>query len=374
MNFAAALQGIVALLWLLVFGLIALAVVRASRRQPVRAFTPAILGLALLAVLMTSVSAGLVFIQPEERGVVISAAQKQGYRSDALTPGLHWIVPFLENVVTYPISKETYTMSKTATEGQVQGDDAITARTLDGQEVFIDASVIYAIDPNQVVNVHIAWQNRYSGDLVRPLARGAIRDAVSQFRVEEVVSTKRAEMASEITDKLKQQLSSNGINLVDFILRNITFSPEYAASVEQKQIAEQQAQQAKFVVESKKQEAEQARQVAQGQADASVINAKGAADARLIQADAEAKALNLIAQSLQDNPDLLTYNYINKIAPGVQVMLVPNNSPFLLPLPTVGAPVTTADNPASLLPPQPTPLPTTIAPSPTPAPTPTAKP
>ncbi len=121
------------------------------------------------------------------------------------------------------------------------------------------------------------------------------------------------------------------------MLRNITFSPEYAASVEQKQIAEQQAQQAKFVVEQRKQEAEQARQVAQGLADAVVIHAKGDAEARLIQAEAEAKALELIAAALADKPELLTYQYITKLAPGIQVMLVPNNTPYLLPLPTLQA-------------------------------------
>jgi regulator of protease activity HflC (stomatin/prohibitin superfamily) len=249
----------------------------------------------------------------------------------------------------------------------VKGDDAITARTLDGQEIFIDASVIYNINPARAVNVHITWQNRYKDELVRPVTRGVIRDAISQYRVEEVVSTKRAEMSQQITDSLKQKLDENGLILDSFVLRNITFSPEYAASVEQKQIAEQQAQQAKLVVEQRKQEAEQARQVAQGQADAAVINARGQADARLIQAEAESKALDLIASALQDNTDLLTYNYINKIAPGVQVMLVPNNQPFLLPLPTVGppAPETTAEN----VPAAPTPLP-----QPTPLPTPTATP
>ncbi len=50
----------------------------------------------------------------------------------------------------------------------------------------------------------------------------------------------------------------------DFVLRNIAFSPEYAASVEQKQIAEQLAQQAAFVVQQRKQEAEQARKTARG--------------------------------------------------------------------------------------------------------------
>jgi regulator of protease activity HflC (stomatin/prohibitin superfamily) len=90
-----------------------------------------------------------------------------------------------------------------------------------------------------------------------------------------------------------------------------------------------------LTVEQRRQEAEQARQVAQGQADAQVIAAEGRAKARLIEAEAEAKALALIADALRNNPDLLTFEYIDKLAPGVQVMLVPSNSPYLLPLPTL---------------------------------------
>jgi regulator of protease activity HflC (stomatin/prohibitin superfamily) len=149
-------------------------------------------------------------------------------------------------------------------------------------------------------------------------------------------------MTNQISQGLQQKLGENGLSLVEFILRNITFSPEYAASVEQKQVAEQQAQQAKFVVEQRRQEAEQARQVAQGQADAVVINAQGAADARIIQAQAESKALQLIAQALENNDNLLLYQYISKLAPGIQVMLVPNNNPYLLTLPTLPAPTSTA--------------------------------
>jgi regulator of protease activity HflC (stomatin/prohibitin superfamily) len=139
------------------------------------------------------------------------------------------------------------------------------------------------------------------------------------------------------------------------VLRNISFSSEYAASVEQKQIAEQQAQQAKFVVEQRKQEAQQAIEVAHGQADSVKIRAQGDADARLIQAQAEAQALKMIADALKDNPDLLSYQYITKLAPGVQVMLVPNNAPYLLPLPSLnGATPTVTPAPAT----SPTPAPT----------------
>jgi regulator of protease activity HflC (stomatin/prohibitin superfamily) len=354
MNFANALQGFVLLIWIVFVGLVFLAVVRASRGQKVRAISTSIAVVGALGLVLTSVSAGLVFIEPEERGVVISAVTPTGYRPAPLEPGLRWVIPFLERVERYQISRQTYTMSIAPLEGQVQGDDSVTARTSDGQEVLLDASVIYAVDPTQIIRLHIDWQKRYTIELVRPLSRGIMRDVVAQYGVEQVYSSKRLELTNQIRTDLETRLKTNGILLIDFILRNITFSPEYAASVEQKQIAEQQAQQAKFVVEQRKQEAEQARQVAQGRADADVIEAQGRAQARVIEADAEAQALDKIAAALAEKPELLTYQYITKLSPGIQVMLVPNDTPYLLPLPEMGPPAQTT----TLVTPVPTPLPT----------------
>jgi regulator of protease activity HflC (stomatin/prohibitin superfamily) len=248
---------------------------------------------------------------------------------------------FLENVEKYSRAKQTYTMSAAGTEGQRGGDDSIRARTNDGQEVFVDASVIYAINPANVVNLHITWQDRYAEELVRPLVRGVIRDAASQYGIEEIVSSKRGEMEAVITEQLTIKMAENDLIMEDFVLRDIHFSEEYANAVEQKQIAEQQALQAEYVVESKRQEAEQARQIAQGRADAIVIEAKGDAEARLINAEAEARANELIAASLRDNPELLTYQYITRLSPTINTILVPSDNPYILPIPGASTPVPT---------------------------------
>ena len=126
-----------------------------------------------------------------------------------------------------------------------------------------------------------------------------------------------------------------GLILHDFGLRNIAFSPEYAASVEQKQIAEQEAERAVCVVQQREQEANQARATAEGQADAVRINAEGLADARVIEATAEAAALDLLAAALRGNPDLITFEYVQRLGPGIQVMLLPSDNPFLLPIPSL---------------------------------------
>ena len=335
MNIVDVIRSLAGFAWLAAIGLGILAITRLGRNQSARGMSSTVVAVLVVAVILTILGAGLVFIEPNERGVVISPygfRAPLGYLPDAITPGLRWIVPG-ERVQMYSISRTTYTMSAVAQEGQVAGDDSIRARTKDGQEVFIDASIIYSIDPSKVIQLHIDWQSRYENDVVRPAARNAIRDAVSQYGVEEIVSTKRAEMEDVISQSITGKLAENDLLLVDFLLRDIHFSEEYAAAVEQKQIAEQQAQQAAFVVEQRKQEAQQAREVAQGQADAAVIAAQGAADSRLIQADAEARANQLIAESL--SPELLQYQYILKLSPGVQTIFIPSGNQFILPLPNV---------------------------------------
>ncbi len=297
--------------------------------------------IVVLIVVIGLVSSTIIFVQPDEIGVVISRITQGGIRREPLNSGLHFVVPLFENVEKYSISRQTYTMSAATGEGQRSGDDSIRSRTKDGQEVFVDASVIYAIKPASVVSLHVKWQKRYGEELVRPLVRGIIRDAAAQYGIEEIVSSKRSELEIFITNQLTLKMIENDLIMEDFVLRDIHFSADYAVAVEQKQIAEQQALQAEFVVQSKKQEAEQARQIAQGSADAVVIAAKGAAEARLIEAEAEAAALQYIANVIRANPSLLQYQYITNLAPGVQTIFVPSDNQFILPLPDTTTPALT---------------------------------
>jgi regulator of protease activity HflC (stomatin/prohibitin superfamily) len=85
------------------------------------------------------------------------------------------------------------------------------------------------------------------------------------------------------------------------------------------------------VVQQKKQEAEQVRQTAQGAADAVVIAAEGEAQSIQIRAKAQAQAWAALAEVLKNHPEMLTYEYIQKIAPNLQVIYLPSGTPLLLP-------------------------------------------
>ncbi|MGW8143358.1 MAG: SPFH domain-containing protein [Anaerolineales bacterium] len=303
-------------------------------------FTGRVIVPLFLALSLTLLSASLVFIDPQKVGVVISLMNRDGYREQPMRSGLHWIVPLAEQVVEYPIYWQTYTMSTEPFEGTKVGNDTISARSSDGQAVFLDSSIIFRIDPNEAIRVHIDFQNRYIEDFVRPIMRGIIRTEVSQFTVDEINSSKRKDLEANLEELLREEFGLKGFVLDKFLLRNIAFSDQYSTAIEQKQVAEQTRIQREY-------EAEQARQLAAGQRDKSRIEAEGQADAIrltgqaeadvvLLKAEAEAQALKLINEILARNKDLITFRYVEKLSPGIQVMLVPNDNPYLLPLPELG--------------------------------------
>src|SRR5687767_7371789 len=220
MNIVDVIRSLAGFAWIVAIGLGVLAFIRAGRNQSAKGIGSTVVIVLVIAAILSTLGAGLVYVESNERGVV-RTIRAGGVRPDELEPGLHWIVPIIEQVVTYSIANQTYTMSAVSGEGQVQNDDSIRARTNDGQEVIIDASVIYQADPSKVVQLHIVWQNRYEDGFVRPEARGIIRDAVSQYGVEEVVSTKRAEIVQIISDELGKSLAENNLRLLDFVLRDI---------------------------------------------------------------------------------------------------------------------------------------------------------
>jgi len=291
-------------------------------------FSGRVLTALLLPIIITSISLALVFVEPQRVAIVVSLISPTGMRSQALQPGLHWIIPVLEKEVIYPTYWENYTMSNKPREGDVLGDDSIRSRTRDGQEVRLACSIIFRIDPTQVIRIHTDWQDRYTDDFVRPIVRAYVRSEASKFKAEEINSSKRTDLESALNTTLQTKFASAGLTLDQFLLRDIAFTDDYANSIEQKQVALEGVQQKEY-------EANQIKALAQGQAEAIRIQAQANADAIRLEAEAQADGLDFIEQVLRRNPNLLNYSYIEKVAPNIKVMLLPNNNPLLLPLPSI---------------------------------------
>ncbi len=322
------LLGALALLGFLGFlGGIGLVVVAASQGRPVRGgISLALVGLAV-GLVFSVISQGIVIVEPQQVGVVFNTLN--GELGEPRRPGTHIVVPVLQSATLYPIEQQQYTMTGIPSEGGVVGDSAVRGRTLDGQEVFLEVTVIYGIDPEEANTVHIRWQNRYQNDLIRPTIRGLAREVVSRFRAEDIFGEQRTAVEDSLEELMAARLDEEGFILTDLLIRDVTFSQAFTDSIERKQIAEQQALEAAFRVQEEQQNAERVRVTAQGQRDAAISEAEGQAQAIVLRAQAQAEALRLVSEQLAANPSLIQYEYIQQLADNIQLALVPSNSPFL---------------------------------------------
>lgn len=214
-------------------------------------------------------------------------------------PGTHFLMPGVQRPIIYDTRVQTYTMSATYSEGEVKGDDAIDCLTKDGQVVRMDITLRFHLDPQKVDQLHKSIGLDYLSKVVRPEIRSAVRLAVSAYGVTEVYSEKRTEIQTNIVDSLNTKLLKNYIVLDEVLIRNVRFSPDFEKAIEQKQIAQQQAQQMQYVLEKEKLEK----------------------DRKIIEAQGEAEAIRLKAVVLASNPALIQYEYVQKIAPGVKTII-----------------------------------------------------
>lgn len=166
--------------------------------------------MSFLHLMLFVVSWGTVFVTPDQAVVVVSPRYPEGIRPEPLAPGLHILIPVIDKTHKYPLTHQTLSMS---------GDNAIEARTLDGRRVLVEASVIYALDFGQVVNVHKQWKTRYTTDLIAPVTRGIVQDVVATYRSNEMIGA-REEIAQEIKKRLSSQLQEQGITVMELVLQD----------------------------------------------------------------------------------------------------------------------------------------------------------
>ncbi len=353
-----AFLGVLSLVGFVAFiGGIGLVVVSASQGRPVRGgLLLAVLGL-VVGLVFTLIGQGLLIVPNATAAVVYN--QLTGSLENPRGPGTSVIIPGVQIATTYPLQQQTVEMSRNPRVGATGVDDAVDARSIDGQVVRLDITVLFALDLARLNDIHIRWQDRYLNDFVLPTVRSLSRDVVSNYRAEDIYGARRAEMEQAMQDSVSARFAEEGLILNDLLVRDITFSDEFTASIERAQIASQEAQQAELRVEQIRQEAEQRRVEAQGRRDAAILAAEGEAQAIVLRAQAEAEALRLVSEQVAANPLLIQYLYVTELGDNVQLALVPSNTPFLFDISGMTA------NPDFTAPPVPT-ADVPIAPTPTP--------
>jgi prohibitin 2 len=213
---------------------------------------------ALLAVagffLFTGLNAGMVTVDAGTVGVV----KRFGDPIGVLQPGLHFIRPIGDTVTPIAIQRRIVKTSETAASSDLQ-------------VVFAEVTLGYHVDSAYATYILTELNDDAEARVIVPAILEAIKAETAQYEVQALVKN-RAQVRDGIENRVKSRLLAKHIIPEDVSITNFKFSDQYEQSIEQKQVAEQNAEKAKNVLEQVKTEAQQ--KIAQAEGEAAALKAQ----------------------------------------------------------------------------------------------------
>jgi len=271
-------------------------------------FTIAIIGVMVVVFIVLD---GFVAVPAGYVGVIFD--QGQGVLEDELDEGLHLKIPFWQKATVMDARTQEYTMSIAKNEGYKADDDSIESRSKDGQVVWVDATILFHIDKTQADDIkrNLGTKTDYYAKIIRPRAREVIRAVVARNNALDLVSEKRSEIVEDMNKNLKAAYKKHNIELEEVVLRNVTYSTNFAAAIEEKEVARQKIKTSEY-------QKEQATQLK---------------EKKIIEAEAESESIKLKGDALKSNPEVIQLEFVNKLGPNISWGILPNSVMPLLNMP-----------------------------------------
>jgi prohibitin 1 len=140
-----------------------------------------------------------------------------------------------------------------------------------GLEIKLDASVLYQATTETVALLHQTRGEQYLQSVIIPGIRSATRSVVGRYTPEQLYSTKRDAIQTEIFEETKKILEPQYIQLNAVLVRDVTLPPTIKTAIERKLKQEQESLEYEFRLVTAEKEAEKQIIEARGKADANKI-------------------------------------------------------------------------------------------------------
>jgi regulator of protease activity HflC (stomatin/prohibitin superfamily) len=217
---------------------------------------------------------------------------KKGIQEEAYLPGATYTFPALiTGWNVYNVALQNLEMVSDKAHGDRSDRDDLEFKTHDGNDIAVDVTVAWRIDPAKAALLLARVGNdtrEVKDNLVRPACRSIVRDVLNTMTSEEFyVSDKRFEKAEEARRHLDEVLAPEGVIVERVILGEHRFNPEYEKVIHDKKLAEQTAERSASEGKAAQQEALRNLETAKGQVAQQIAKAKGQLDQVKLQADAD---------------------------------------------------------------------------------------
>jgi len=216
-----------------------------------------------------------------------------GMKDNVYGEGLNFNIPWFERPVIYdirtrPVNLQTLTGSK------------------DLQMVTIAIRVLHKPDAGKLVWIYRFLGLNYDERILPSIMNECAKAVVARYNANELL-TRRAAVSADISKELRARAFNFNVVLEDVAITHLAFSPEYAKAVEAKQVAQQDAERAKYIVVGAQQEKKTI-----------ITKARG-----------EAESAELIGHAVKRNPGFMKLRRIDAARDIADIVSVSGNKVYL---------------------------------------------
>lgn len=301
--------------------------------NPLKKFKTGIIIAVIVVLALIFVNGSYYSVKEQEQGILTMFGKV--VRVD--TAGLYFKIPFIQSVHLVDMTTHGIGIGYVIENGQnITVDDEGVMITSDFNFVDIDFYLEYKVsDPVAV------YYNSTAPELImKNMALSSIRNTVVNYPVDDVITTAKGQIQSEVKETLQNELTEKNIGLTVVNISVQDAEPPTAEIVQAFKSVETAKQGKETAVNNAKKYQSEELPKAEATADKILQDAEAAKEARIAEAEGQVARFNEMYEQYRLQPYItkkrLFYEAMEDVLPNLKVIITDGNTQQLLPLENFG--------------------------------------